>query len=135
MSLLNCQCRTNCTTLAVIASVVIGVVVAFLTLTGGIAVSTPFLWVLFGIAVAFLAILLAVSKSFRGEDSRDCVCPTLSLLLAGILGTILFSVILITIDIATASIFGAIITGLLFLFFTLTLTTTACTVKCLTRCR
>lgn len=135
MSLFNCQCRSNCTTLAIIASVVIGVVVALLTLTGGIAVSTPLLWVLFGIAVAFLAIALAVSQRLKGEETRDCVCPTLSLLLAGILGTVLFAVILITIDIATASILGAILAGLLFLSFTLTLTTTTCLVKCLARCR
>ena len=135
MSLFNCQCRSNCTTLAIIASVVIGVIVALLTLTSGIAVGTPLLWVLFGIAVAFLAVALLVSVSLRDEDTRDCVCPTLSLLLTGVLGTILFSLILITIDITTASILGAIITGLLFLSFTLILTTTACLTKCLARCR
>ena len=135
MSLSNCQCRCNCTTLAVIASVIIGVAVALLTLTSGIAVSTPLLWAFFGIAVAFLAVLLGVFNRLRGENTYDCVCSTLVFVIAGILGTILFSLILITVDIAAASILGAIITGLLFLFFALIITTTACLVKCLARCR
>ena len=129
-----CQCKINCTLIAVIVSAIVGVAAAFLTFTGTLAVGTPLLWVFFGIAVAFLAVTLLSTQGCRRDDSPTCLCRALSVLLTGILGTILFSIILLTIDIATASVIAAIIAGLLFFFFTLTLTATACFVKCKADC-
>ena len=129
-----CQCKFNCTLLAVIASVIVGLVAAFLTFTGTLAVGTPLLWVFFGIAVAYLAVTLLSTRNCGRDENPVCLCRTLSVLLAGILGTILFSIILLTIDIAITSVIGAIISGLLFLSFALTLTTTACLIKCKADC-
>lgn len=130
-----CQCRFSCTSFAVIVSVIVGVIAVFLTLMGTLAVGTPLLWVFFGIAVGYLALTL-VSVRFCDSDERtNCLCPVLSVLLTGILGTILFSLILLLIDVAIASVVGAILSGLLFLSFALTLTTTACLIKCLADCR
>ncbi|MBR4286703.1 MAG: hypothetical protein IKT55_03230 [Clostridia bacterium] len=131
----NCQCKINCTSLAVIISVIIGVVAAFLTLTGNLAVGTPLLWVFFGVATGFLAVTLVSTRVFRCDERENCLCPTLSVLLTGVLGTILFSLVLLFVDVAIASVIGAILVGLLFLFFSLTLTTTACLIKCLADCR
>lgn len=131
----NCQCRFNCTSVALIVSVLIGVVAAFLTLTGSLALGTPFLWVFFGIAVGFLAITLLSTRFCENEERTNCLCPVLSFLLAGVLGTILLSLILLLVDVALASVIGAILSGLLFLFLSLTLTTTACLIKCLADCR
>lgn len=131
----NCQCKFNCTSIAVIVSVIIGVVTAFLTFTGNLAIGTPLLWVFFGVATGFLAVALASTRVLRCDERENCLCPTLSVLLTGVLGTILLSLILLLVDVAIASVIGAILSGLLFLFFALTLTTTACLIKCLADCR
>lgn len=130
-----CQCKFNCTSLAVIVSVIVGVVAAFLTLTGNLAVGTPLLWVFFGIAVGFLAITLLSTRFCNGDERTNCLCPVLSVLLTGVLGTILFALVLLLIDVAITSVIGAILSGLLFLSFALTLTTTACLIRCLADCR
>ena len=130
-----CQCKFNCTSLAIIASIIIGVVSAFLTMTGTLTISTPLLWVFFGIATGLLAITILSTHLCQEDEKVNCLCPVLSVLLTGVLGTILFSLILLLIDIAITSVIGAILSGLLFLSFTLTLTTAACLVKCLADCR
>ncbi len=134
MSANYCQCKFNCVTTAVIVSVIVGILAAFLTFSGILAVGTPLLWVLFGVAVGYLAVTLISTKTYQADEQRKCLCPTISALLAGILGTILFTLILLLIDIAITSVIGAIISGLLFLSFSLTLTATAALVKCKTNC-
>ncbi|MBQ8001981.1 MAG: hypothetical protein IJ297_00890 [Clostridia bacterium] len=129
----NCSCRPNCIGIAVLASIVIGIIAGFLTVSGMLTVSTPFLWALFAVAVIGLGVILTLSV-LSGARALRCICNAISLLLTGILGTLLTAVILLVIDIATASIAGAIITGLLFLFFTLLITTAACLVRCIADC-
>ncbi len=124
----NCGCRLGCAGLALIASAIIGVVAAFLSFAALITVTPAFLWVLFGIAVGTLGITL-LGSSACPSDGRYC-CRYLRQLIAGILGTVLTSVILLGITFAATSIVGAIITGLLLFFFSLTITSAACLVKC-----
>lgn len=128
-----CNCKFNCTAFAVLASIVIGIITAFLTFSAVITVAPAFLWTLFGIAVAFLGGTLALSVISGGRSLR-CICYALPLLLTGILGTILASVILLGITFAATSVIGAIITGLLLLFFALIITTTACLIACISDC-
>ena len=130
----NCTCRSGCIALAAISSTIICVITAFLTITASITVTPAFLWVALGIAVGFLAILTAKSGNSTGPGVRSCVCPALTSLLVGILGTALASVVLLAITFAATSIVGAIITGLLLLFLSLILTSAACLVKCVARC-
>ena len=129
-----CNCRNNCTSIAIVASIIIGIITAFLRITGVITVTPAFLWVVFGIAVVYLAVVLATTAIAEREDTGKCVCPTLSVLLIGILGTVLLSVVLLAIPFVTTSIVGAIVTGLLLLFFSLTIGATACLAKCLAKC-
>ncbi len=127
MSLLNCDCKRNCVLWAVIASVLVGIITAFLQITGIITVTAAFLWVILGVAVVYLGVvLLAAALS-------DTSCPSsiINSLLAGILGTVLFSVILLAVGVVATSPVSAILAGLALLFFSLTLTSTACYVKCL----
>ncbi len=131
----NCGCRINCTGIAVIAAIIIGIITAFLTFSAVIALTPAFLWVLLGIAVVYLAITLIISPVIRNTGIVGCVCETVPVLLAGILGTILLSIVLLGITFAATSVIGAIITGLLLAFFSLMIITTACLVKCVAGCR
>ena len=124
-----CNCRDNCTVFAVLASLIIGVVTAFLRLTAVITVGTAFLWVVLGVAIAYLGLTYLKSDSLR-----SCGCSSINALLTGILGSVLTSIILLAITFAATSVIGAIITGALLFFFTLTLTSTACLVKCNAGC-
>lgn len=134
MALLNCNCKGSCSTAALIAGAVIGVLTAFLQITGVITVTTAFLWVVFGIAVGYLAVALAATAPVRRAEESKCVCGALNVLLAGILGAILFSVILLAVGIVATSVVSAVLVGLLLFFFTLTLAGTACLVRCFAGC-
>lgn len=126
MSMINCECRASCTGLAVAASLIIGVIAAFLQITDVLAVSAVFLWVFFGIAVGALAIGLATC----GGCAASCgTCRSLRTLLVGALGTILVSLILLAIPAALGGVVGAILVGVLVFFFFLLIISAACLVR------
>lgn len=126
-------CRCNCSAVSVIAAVFIGVVTAFLQITGVVTVTTAFLWVLFGIAVGYLGVLLATGTR-QDTEGCPCRCRLLGSILAGILGTILFSVILLAVGVVATSVISAILSGLLLFFFTLLIASTAQYIRCLAQC-
>ncbi len=123
-----CGCRNTCTSIAVVVSLIIGVVAAFLRIMAVITVTPAFLWVTFGVAVAYLAILL-VNAFLTEATAASCTAKTVNSLLSGIVGTVLFSVVLLAIPFVATSIVGAILTGVLLFFFSLIITATACLVK------
>lgn len=127
MSNNGCRNRYNCLDLAVLASVIIGVIAGVLTFLATITLTPAFLWVITGIAVVYLALLLFIT-SFNREYS-PCKFVALRAVLIGILGTILFSVILLGVTFAATSVIGAIIAGLAVGFFALIISATACLVK------
>ncbi len=130
-----CNCKISCPLLAIVASIIIGIITAFLQISAVITVAPAFLWVVLGIAVVYLAVLLIIAATLDGADVRiSCLCPILSILLIGILGAILFSIILLGITFAATSIIGAIFTGALLAFLSLLITSTVCLIKCLARC-
>jgi len=130
-----CNCnKLSCTTAALIAGVIIGVVAAFLQVTAVITVTAAFLWVVFGIAVVFLGALAVTAPRTTDAESCGCVCSTLNGILAGALGTILFSVVLLAVGITATSILSAVLVGLLLFFFTLLLGSMACLTRCLYGC-
>lgn len=134
MSVLNCNNRIECGVLAVVSSLIVGIITAFLTITAVISVTPAFLWVALGIAVVYLAVTLLSAATTRRTESH-CACSALSLLLFAVLGTALFAVVLLAVEFAATSVVGAIITGALLFFLSLILTSTACFVKCLFNCR
>lgn len=129
-----CNCKCSCSVYAFLASLVIGIVTAFLRITGTITVTPAFLWVLLGIAVVFLLVLLGTSFLKSGifaQSCQSCACKNgaVTTILAGILGTVLVSVILLAITFVVTSVIGAILTGLLLLFFSLIITASACVIS------
>lgn len=125
MAIFRCENRESCVGLAVVVSAVLGVIAALLRITAVITVTPAFLWVALGIAIGYLAILLA-----KAGCCPLCRCSNgaLTALLVGILGTALVSVILLAITFVATSIVGAILVGLLILFFSQIITATACLV-------
>lgn len=128
---MNCCCRISCAILGTVASAILGIITALLTITAAITVTPAFLWTLFGIAVVYLGITLASTLTASCCERRRCLCARSGLFLAGALGTILTSVILLGVTFAATSFVGAIITGLLIFFFSLLITSVACIIRCL----
>ena len=124
----NCNCTMGCPEKSVVVSIIIGIIAAVLRYNATIVVTPAFLWVIFGIATVFLAITLLTSWCC-GERRAEC-CERLDLLLTGILGTILTAIILLAITFPATSVLGAIITGIALFFFSLTITSAACLIKC-----
>ncbi|MBQ7887093.1 MAG: hypothetical protein IJ313_09400 [Clostridia bacterium] len=134
MTYANCNCRCRCTVFAAIASAILGVLAAFFQITGLITITPIFLWVAFGIAVVYLGVLVISSALADRAEQCMCVCSALSGILLGILGTILFAVILLAFGVVATSVITAILVGLLVFFFALMLTNTACLVRHLSDC-
>ena len=134
MALFNCSCRRDCTFLAVIASLILGVVAAFLQITAVITVTPAFLWVALGIAVGYLGVLQIATALTRRTQCKPCKISSLETVLTGILGTILIAAILLAVGITATSIVSAILVGLLVAFLTLTFAGSACLVICQADC-
>ena len=118
MSTFNCENRRDCTAIAFVISLIVGIIAAFLQITGVITLTAIFSIVAFGIAILYLAVtLIASSLSHDISCSSPCV-PTSGLLL-GILGTIVSAVILLAVGFAATSVIGAIVVGILFFSFSL----------------
>ncbi len=134
MSNYNCYCKTSCAGLAIVASIIIGIIAGMLTFMGIITATPAFLWVVFGIAIVYLAISLVSTAFSTNGRYNKCKCLILPVYLSGILGSILTSLILLAIEFAATSVIGAIITGLLLGFFTLIITSSVCLIKCQADC-
>lgn len=130
MSELNRNTRQDCTLIAFIASLIIGIVTAFLRITAVIIPTDVFFWVIFGISVGFLAITLIAVTSSQNSFNCECKEKALGTQLISILATVLLSLILLAVDFVATSVLGAILTGLALFFFSLTLGSTACLIKC-----
>lgn len=130
----SCNCRVECGFLALAAAVVAGVVAAIAQYTAIITLTTVFYIVAFGIAVLFLAVLLALLPNLYKTACQGCN-SNLKLTTIGILGTIVTSIVLIAVGFAATSILGAIVVGLLAASFTLIITSVVCTVNCAGECK
>lgn len=131
MSICGCNFRCGCTAAALIASLLTGVIGAFLQITAAITLTTVIYWVLLGSAVAELGILTLTAGD---HQLCTCSCAALNAVLLGILGTILFAGILLVVTFPATSILGAIAVGALFASFALIITATVCLVRALNGC-
>lgn len=129
-----CGCRKSCVLTALIVSGLIGVVAAFLRITGMLTVPAAALTGAFLLAAVYLATVLVVAVLLREQYERCCLCPAVQGVLAGVLATALTAVILLAVPFEATSVLGALVTGLLAAGVALVLTATACLVKCLTGC-
>ena len=129
----NCNCRWSCYLFAIVSAVILGVVAAFLQISGTVTVGTTFLWVALGVGVVYLLGLVVASTTHRCGHPTDC-CSSLNALLAGILGTILFSLVLLAVGIVATSVTSAALVGVLVFFLWLTVASAACFVRCTADC-
>ena len=129
-----CSCKCNCTIAAVVASLIVGIITAFLQITAVITVTPVFLWVALGIGVVYLGILTLTAGTSCCVRPGECRCMALDTLLTAILGTILFSVILLAVGIVATSVISAILVGVLLFFLSLTFAEAACYVRTLAAC-
>lgn len=134
MSFFRCSCRNDCTLFALITSLILGVVAAFLQITAVITVTPAFLWVALGIGVVYLAVLEASVALSRRTERKFCLCDALNAALTGILGTILLAVVLLAVGVVATSIISAILVGALVGFLSLIFTSTACLIRCTADC-
>ena len=129
-----CCCRRDCVLLSVVAAAILGVIGAFLQISGLITVTSAFVWVALGIAVGYLAVLAGGFLLRKCAAPSGCLCRAVSTVLVGILGTQLFAVILLAVGVVATSVLSAILVGLLVAALSLTLGATACLVRCLADC-
>ena len=134
MALIDCggKRRCTCTLYSILSSVILGIVAVILRLCGLVAFQPAFLWVLLVVSLVYLAVLIAAPA--YGNHLRECKCTILNTLLAGILGTVVFSGLLLGLGCIKWTVLSAVLGGLLIAFFSLMVTNTACFVKCLAFC-
>lgn len=131
--MINCGEKKDCLGIALVISIIIGIIAAFLIITGVVSVLPVFLWVMFGIAVGYIAtILLAVAVGGR-NTAYNCAETSLGAALISALGTVLLALVLLLVTFSATSVAGAIINGLLFFSFFTMLTSSACLIKCLAK--
>ena len=130
MAMFDCDNRRDCSFIAIIVSAIVGVITAFLEITGTTAFEGLIFGLVFGIAVVYLAVaLVSVALSERRFACRG-IRSVLNALLIGALGSILLSAIIFAAAIDGATLLGAILTGVMVFCFVLMLTSTACLAKC-----
>lgn len=134
MNLCDCKNNRDCTLVAVVASVIIGVIAAFLNFSMTIAIPAFVYWIFFGVALVFLALSFLVAPFVDSKESKGCLCSALNTFLIGVFGTVLLSLVLVLVDIAAAGLLASVLIGLLFASLALTITSVACLIKCLLNC-
>ena len=122
------RCNSNeCLIIAIASSIVVGIVAGILSATGIITVTPAFLWVVFGIAIGYLAIAFIVS-SLRRFDTPYSARSIIGLFLAGVFTTVLLSLVLLGVTFPATSAIFAVLVGLLLAGFWLIITSVGCIV-------
>ena len=129
-----CNCKCSCSIFSAVAGLILGVIAAFLQITGTIPVTATFLWGVAGVAVAYLAVLVLASAALEQCSHCSCICASLETILTGALGTILFAVILLAVGIVATSVVSAILVGLLVASVVLLIAGTVCLIRNLFAC-
>ena len=134
MDFLTCRCKRDCTAFALIVSAIIGVVAAFLLITGTITITPIVLYVALGVAGAGLIALALRAYGHRCSDAGRACCRAITAVLAGIVGTIVLATVLLIVGITATSVVSAILVGLLLFFLSLIITAAICLIRCLSGC-
>ena len=122
---LGCERKSCCTITAIIVSAIMGIAIALAQVSASITLTQLYFAVPLGIAIVYLAVtfLAAAIAGYRYRGSS-----AFATLIVGIVGTIVMGVVCLLADIA-ANVLGAILVGLLTVFFTLMLTSTVCVIR------
>lgn len=129
MSFICCDNRRYCTIAAIIVSTIVGIVFAFTLISGGVVIDPIYVSVALGVGLVYLAAtLIAVaiaSLRFRGMGASS----ELIALIIGILGTIIFSIVVYLVGVTAVTVGLAVLVGFLGAFFALMITSTICFIK------
>ena len=134
MNICCCKTKCDCTLIAVIASVITGIIAAFLNFSAVIAVPQFVLWILFGVALGLLALALVAAPFTCRCENKECFCASVTSFLVGVFGTVAASLVLVLVDLTAGGLLASVITGLLFGLFALTITSAGCLVRNLLGC-
>lgn len=110
------SCRPCCSTAGILLGIIAGIIVAILFSLGLTPLILNGIWVAFSIGAAslvYVAVLAAVGgcSALRGSLIKNLRC-----LLAGIFGTILTSIVLVSVALEISSIIISILVGILTFF-------------------
>ena len=128
-----CCCRRDCTTWAIVAAVVAGVLAVFLQVTGIITIGTAALTAALGVGLVSLAVLLLALSTTQPGDGY-CLCRSVGAALAGAVGTIVLAIVLLALDLPATGLAFLLLTGLLVAAFTLLLASIVCLIRCVSGC-
>ena len=134
MNICCCKTKCDCTLIAVIASVIAGIIAAFLNFSAAIALPQFVLWIFFGVALGLLAVSLVAAPFVCRCENKECFCASLVAFLVGVFGTVAAALVLVLVDITAGGLLASLIAGLLFGFFALVITSAGCLVKNLFGC-
>ena len=110
---------SRCGGSGLLLGIISGIVVAVLFSLGFIPLILNGIWIAFGIgaaALVYVAVLAAVGSFSPSSALRECLIRNLKCLLADIFGTILASIVLLSIVVEVASIFVTVFVGILTFF-------------------
>ncbi len=128
-----CCCRRDCTTWAIVVSVVLGVLAVFLQVTGVITIGVAALTAALGVGLVALAVLLLAMATASGGDGY-CLCRSVTAALAGAIGTIVLAIVLLALALPATGLAFLLLSGLLVAAFTLLVASVVCLIRCLTGC-
>ncbi len=125
-----CERKSYCTIVAIIVSALMGVAIALSQISASITLTQIYFAIPLGVAIVYLAVTFLAAAiagfRYRGSSAFDA-------LIVGIIGTIVMGVICLLANII-ADVLGAVLVGLLTVFFTLMLTSTVCVIRYFTGC-
>ena len=134
MNNLCCPCKCSCTLVSVVVSLIVGVIAAFLQITGVFTLTPTALVAVLAVAAVYLGgVTLTTLLQCRCDRVR-CCCGSWNALLVGLLGTAFLAALLLAVGITATSVVSAILVGILIGFVSLSLLVSACLVRCLTAC-
>ena len=131
----NTECRCNGCTSGIIAGLIFGVITAVLFSLGITELILNGIWVALGFAGLSLIYIMALAAiSSFGENFsvlRQCLIRNIRCLIVSIFGSIISSVVLVSVTLNIASMITTIIVGALAFFFMLLIFSIISIIKCL----
>lgn len=113
------SCRPCCSTAGILLGIISGIIVAILFSLGLTPLILNGIWVAFSIgaaALVYVAVLAAVGSCSSCSALRGSLIKNLRCLLAGIFGTILTSIVLVSVALEISSIIISVLVGILTFF-------------------
>ena len=119
--------------IGIISGIVLAAVGVSLFLTS--VLTAPFTAALTTLIIAAVFLFTVIIASFLSCKVKNCICCHKGSLFFGIFGTLIASLVAVSVTLTTASVLSAVIVGLVFFFFGFLLVSTLFLVLCTAKCR